>query len=138
MFHANILVATTLVAAAASAALTPPREGKYCSDTQLFSVAPDPTDCSRYFRCLDNKYYAMECGDGLLFDEEESYCDYSENVKCESSMYGITMAGSKVASRSNVISTHGHWMHRSQLTTSPIFQAARHYLLKDHSCKPLF
>ena len=91
MSHANILVvATTLVAAVAcSAAATPPREGKYCSTrTQLFSVVADPTDCSRYFRCLDNKYYAMECGGGLLFDKEESYCDYSENVKCETSMYG--------------------------------------------------
>ena len=92
MSHANILVvATTLLiaAVACSAAATPPREGKYCSrDThKLFSVVADPTDCSRYFRCLDNKYYAMECGGGLLFDKEESYCDYSENVKCETSMY---------------------------------------------------
>ena len=77
-------IAVTLVATAHSATVTP-REGKFCSLDVHLSVVPDSSDCSRYFRCLDNKYYAMECGGTLLFNKEESYCDYKENVECEAS-----------------------------------------------------
>ena len=83
--YANIFTAVTLVTAAYSAAVTP-REGKFCSS---HAVVPDPTDCSQYFRCLDNKYYVMECGGSLLFSKDESYCDYREHVQCETSKYGI-------------------------------------------------
>ena len=76
-----------LVVALVSSANPAPREGKFCpSDLRRLSVVADPADCARYFRCLDNKYYAMECGRGLRFNREESYCDYGEHVDCETGM----------------------------------------------------
>ena len=80
----NVFTAVAFVTVACAGTVTP-RDGKFCSAGTEFSVVPDPADCSQYFRCLDNKYYVMQCADGLRFNGEESYCDYEQNVKCDTS-----------------------------------------------------
>ena len=90
MSHSSLLIAMfliwTMAAASSPATATPPpREGKFCSSP--FAVTPDPADCSRFFRCLDRKYHAMQCGEGLLFNLLLRYCDKAEAVECETSEF---------------------------------------------------
>ena len=91
MSQRNLLAAMILVVAMAAAAspqataTPPPREGKFCSSP--LAVTPDPADCSRFFRCLDRKYHAMQCGEGLLFNLLLRYCDKAEAVECDTSEF---------------------------------------------------
>ena len=93
MSQRNLLTAMILVVAMAAAAspqataTPPPREGKFCSSPHPAWVTPDPADCSRFFRCLDRKYHAMQCGEGLLFNLLLRYCDKAEAVECETSEF---------------------------------------------------
>lgn len=45
---------------------------------------PNFQDCSRYFICDSGRAISRGCADGLLFNTDENWCDFPENVKCDS------------------------------------------------------
>ncbi|XP_049298656.1 probable chitinase 10 [Anopheles funestus] len=44
---------------------------------------PHPTDCSRYYICLNNEATEQQCAPTLLFNPETRFCDFEENVECQ-------------------------------------------------------
>jgi hypothetical protein len=59
------------------------KEGKYCDSKAKVTTAPDPNDCGSFYHCLDNKYFHLQCVEGLIFNTKAGYCDYNkDNVKC--------------------------------------------------------
>ncbi|WP_160712299.1 chitin binding peritrophin-A domain-containing protein [Chitinophaga solisilvae] len=44
----------------------------------------DPTDCSKFYRCMDGTYYPYTCMPGTVFNPATVQCDWPENVPgCE-------------------------------------------------------
>lgn len=44
---------------------------------------PDLTDCSKYIECWNGQEFRRQCINGLLWNNENNYCDYPENVNCQ-------------------------------------------------------
>jgi len=48
----------------------------------------DPNNCAQFYQCANGHQYPMqECPEGLLFNAEEEYCDWPENVDCSVSKW---------------------------------------------------
>lgn len=45
---------------------------------------PHPTDCSKFLKCLNGNTVEYNCPEGQYWNVEKNYCDYKENVECES------------------------------------------------------
>jgi len=46
-------------------------------------VAPSPSTCSSYYSCNQvGKVQEMHCEEGMLWNKEEQFCDWEENVTC--------------------------------------------------------
>merc|ERR1711997_396804 len=43
---------------------------------------PSPTDCSKYYVCVNSEPVSMSCPDGLWFDATINVCNYPANVTC--------------------------------------------------------
>ncbi|XP_051176820.1 chitin deacetylase 1 isoform X1 [Leptopilina boulardi] len=39
-----------------------------------------PSECGKYYLCLDNEVFEFKCSEGLLFDISRQMCDYKSNV----------------------------------------------------------
>ncbi|XP_034947909.1 uncharacterized protein ChLD3 [Chelonus insularis] len=39
-----------------------------------------PSECAKYYLCLDNEVFEFKCSDGLLFDVSRQICDFKANV----------------------------------------------------------
>lgn len=42
-----------------------------------------PEDCASFLICRDRNSFVKRCPNGLLFNQEESVCDWPNNVHCE-------------------------------------------------------
>uniref|UniRef100_A0A182N7X5 Uncharacterized protein n=1 Tax=Anopheles dirus TaxID=7168 RepID=A0A182N7X5_9DIPT len=67
-------VATTTVKAVTSAPGT-----VVCTRDGFFR---DPSNCSKFYRCVSGTKYDFSCASGLYFNEAITACDYPANVKC--------------------------------------------------------
>uniref|UniRef100_A0A182SIY8 Chitin-binding type-2 domain-containing protein n=1 Tax=Anopheles maculatus TaxID=74869 RepID=A0A182SIY8_9DIPT len=45
---------------------------------------PHPTDCSKYYICLNGVEDERQCAPTLLFNPDTRFCDFEENVECVS------------------------------------------------------
>ncbi len=46
-------------------------------------IVRDPSDCAKYYECVDGVSVPAECPEGLLFSEELQACDLPINVSCD-------------------------------------------------------
>ncbi|KAL7296158.1 hypothetical protein TKK_0010699 [Trichogramma kaykai] len=54
--------------------------GKLCTNGDLFS---NPADCATYYHCSPGHYPILRpCPSGLLFNDNQKYCDWPQNVQC--------------------------------------------------------
>jgi len=51
-----------------------------CSSGKLL---PHPTDCSSFYQCSQGELTKISCPDGLHFSPQNNYCDWPDNVKCD-------------------------------------------------------
>ena len=42
----------------------------------------NPSDCSKYFRCVKNMLFILICPTGYNFDTESKLCNKATNVDC--------------------------------------------------------
>ena len=49
------------------------------------SYLPSPTDCSKYYVCVESQPIEMSCPEGLWWDNELNVCNFPENVTCDNS-----------------------------------------------------
>ena len=56
------------------------------SDDEI-SYLPSPTDCSKYYVCVEAEPIEMSCPEGLWFDSELNICNFPQNVTCDNSKY---------------------------------------------------
>ncbi|KAH9645786.1 hypothetical protein HF086_012513 [Spodoptera exigua] len=64
---------------------------------------PSPKLCNNYLNCWDGWAVEQECPPGLLFSNQ-GYCDYSDNVNCESRKLHVEMSAKLYKTRSRVVS----------------------------------
>lgn len=48
---------------------------------------PDPSDCTRFFFCVNGKPVSQKCANGLEWNTEKDYCDWPFNVHCANNQY---------------------------------------------------
>ncbi|XP_064085407.1 probable endochitinase, partial [Macrobrachium nipponense] len=52
------------------------------ADCKSVGFAPDPASCSAFYRCTDNHAYRFDCPGGLLWQQDQSSCDWPDAVQC--------------------------------------------------------
>ncbi|XP_071571775.1 chitin deacetylase 1 isoform X2 [Temnothorax nylanderi] len=82
-------VLITLLAVSANTAAEKGKSGEVpCIDDNKFYRNPNapshsvwsPTECAKYFLCLDDEVFEFKCSQGLLFDVSRQICDFKTNV----------------------------------------------------------
>ncbi|CAB0030491.1 unnamed protein product, partial [Trichogramma brassicae] len=54
--------------------------GKLCTNGDLFA---NPADCATYYHCSPGHHPMLRpCPSGLLFNDNQKYCDWPQNVQC--------------------------------------------------------
>merc|ERR1711942_487996 len=57
-------------------------------------VSPSPSSCSSYLSCNQvGQVRVMQCEEGMLWNEEEKFCDWKENVSCWKDVIWFIKAG---------------------------------------------
>jgi hypothetical protein len=51
-------------------------------DPEVAVFLPDLNDCSRFFICYNGQAIHRSCAEGLLFDEENDWCDFDFLIEC--------------------------------------------------------
>ena len=66
----------------------------------------DTADCSRYYQCEGGRTFHMNCPGALVYNPIPKYCDYPENVVCDSNTPKSTfMSSNKPTTSSSQKST---------------------------------
>merc|ERR1712142_1164271 len=69
-------------------------------------VAPSPTSCSSYYSCNQvGKVQEMHCEEGMLWNKEEQFCDWEENVTCWKDLFWFIRAGIRLLAIAGRVST---------------------------------
>ena len=56
--------------------------GSFSCEDRPDGYYANPSDCSKYYRCVVGNKYAFKCPAGLKFNDKIDVCDWPENVKC--------------------------------------------------------
>ena len=76
--------------------LQPPKPGdSYCPRQNGVYASPDPTECSKFYSCLNGVGSASQCADGLHFDPDIGTCVWAR----ESSRKGCLSANQRAENR---------------------------------------
>jgi hypothetical protein len=68
----------------ASSTPYPPAPTPSCISGQY---SPDPSDCSRFFFCVNGRPINQKCANGLQWNSDKDYCDWPFNVACANNKY---------------------------------------------------
>lgn len=60
-----------------------------------------PSDCQRYFLCINNKPRLYNCGEGNAFNEDINACDGIENVTACAQQYQQQLKGQQLNLNTN-------------------------------------
>ncbi|XP_053691780.1 uncharacterized protein LOC128740266 [Sabethes cyaneus] len=57
-------------------------EGNPCQSNQGTGNIPNPDDCTKYYLCVDEHAFPMQCSDGLIFDMITNACNREADSVC--------------------------------------------------------
>ncbi|CAK9828749.1 Chitin deacetylase 1 [Anthophora retusa] len=86
--HSLLLLALVFSADTFASGKEKPEDALPCIDDSRFYRNPNapahnvwsPTECAKYYLCLDNEVFEFKCSQGLLFDVSRQVCDFKANV----------------------------------------------------------